>query len=272
MTRRKTAQPKDALARIFDGTSASHGSLALFSHFGEALVAWARLRKGDRVLDVGAGTGASLIPAARVVGPTGHVVGVDIAPGMVDRLAATIAERDIRNATARVADAENLPFPSRSFDAALCGFGLFFFPEPQRALSEFRRILRPGGMVALSTFTRRGSDSMDWMWALIGRHVPAPPPAERRRRFDDADLLRATLEAAGFRDVEVEESPYEVVLPGFDAWWDWLRSMEFRALIDRMDRSTRERFRSAARAEMAGRPDAPQVRFPMDTLLARARR
>ena len=69
------------------------------------------------------------------------------------------ARKRIENAEALVGDAESLPFQDETFEAVICGFGLFFFPDADRALGEIRRVLRPGGQLALSTFTRAGSDS-----------------------------------------------------------------------------------------------------------------
>src|SRR5688572_12947499 len=150
----------------------------LFAHFGSLLVDWVGLNAGDRVLDVGAGTGATLVPAARQVGDTGRVVGVDLAPGMVARLARTISVAGITNAEALVADAEELPFPDESFDAVLCAFTLFFFADTNRALGELRRVLLPGGALAISTFTREGSVSMDRIWQRLSPHSAVPPPAD----------------------------------------------------------------------------------------------
>jgi SAM-dependent methyltransferase len=253
---------KEALARLFSTTSALHDSAGgLFAHFGSRLVGWSQLKAGAHVLDVAAGAGASLVPAAERVGPGGTVVGVDIAPGMVARLEQVIEANRLPNAQALVADSEQLPFDDGSFDAVLCGFGLFFFPNPLRALTEFRRVMRSDGMVALSTFTRDGSASMDRIWQRIGKYMPVPPPSPDEMRFHEPAHLIAILDRAGFVDVEVEMSPFEVALPDGDAWLAWLRSMEFVEYLDRMSPAMLEEFRSAA-----------EIRFTMDALLTRARK
>jgi ubiquinone/menaquinone biosynthesis C-methylase UbiE len=254
---------KQAVARIFSTTSAVHDSTGgLFAHFGSRLVDWSRLKRGARVLDVAAGAGASLVPAADRVGPVGSVVGIDIAPGMVARLKQVIEANRLANAQALVADAEQLPFEDGSFDAVLCGFGHFFFPDPLRALSEFRRVTRPEGVVALSTFTRDGSASMDAIWRRIGEYIPVPAPADDEMRFHDPAQLRTILVRAGYDDVEIEVSPFEVVLPDVDGWLAWLRSMEFVDYLARMSPPDLEKLRTSA----------PDIRFPMDALLTRARK
>jgi ubiquinone/menaquinone biosynthesis C-methylase UbiE len=264
---------KAAYARLFSATSTSHDGVGgLFAHFGAALVERAELSRGDRVLDVGCGTGASLLPASRRVGPVGWVVGIDLAPGMVDESRAAIEKAAIVNAEATLADAEELPFADGSFDAVLCGFALFFFPHPERALDEAYRVLRPGGRIALSTFTREGSASIDDIWRRIADHMPVPPTAPDGSRFHDAERVLGALAEAGFSEGETVVSPFEVVLPDLDAWMAWLRSMEFGEYLAQMDQTTHERFTSAASAEFAAQPGAPAIRFRMDALLARARK
>jgi len=264
---------KDRYARLFDRTSKSHDLVGgLFGHFGSLLAESVGLRPGDRVLDLAAGTGASLVPAARLVGTKGHVVGVDLAPGMVSELDRIIERAGIENAVALVADAEELPFGDGTFDAVLCGFGLFFFPDPDRGLKEACRILRPGGAIALSTFTRDGSATMDRIWQRIGECLPVPPSAPDELRFHDPTRLSQALESAGFVSTRIEVSPFELLLPGIDAWLGWLRSMEFGDYVDRMDAEQLERFTSTTVADFADRPLPHVMRLRMDALMTRAHR
>jgi O-methyltransferase/aklanonic acid methyltransferase len=242
----------------------------LFAHFGSLLVDWVGLNPGDRVLDVGAGTGATVVPAAKQVGDGGRVVGVDLAPGMVAQLARSISAGGMVNAEALVADAEDLPFPGESFDVVLCAFTLFFFADTDRALAELRRVLVPGGALAISTFTKEGSASMDRIWERLSAHIAVPPPADDEKRFHESGRIVGVLSDADFIDIEVLESPFEVVLPDFDAWWRWILSMEFREYVERMDAETLKRFRAAAAGDFKSQPGGPEIRFRMDALLTRA--
>jgi O-methyltransferase / aklanonic acid methyltransferase len=261
---------KQSLADLFTETSATHDAVGgLFQHFGTLLVESARLRRGDSVLDVAAGTGASLIPAAERVGPTGHAIGLDLAPGMVERLRQNIGRRGIENAEALIADVESLPFEDERFDAVLCGFGLFFFAHPDRALDEIRRVLRPGGKVALTTFTRAGSDSMDATWARIAAFMPVPPAADHERRFDEPSHLLIALGGAGFENVHVEEAPFELVFPDIDTWLRWLRSMEFGQYLSRMTPGMVEELRQSAASDFYRQTGGGQVRYQMDAYLTR---
>ena len=220
---------------------------------------------------MGAGTGATLLPAARQVGPSGHVIGIDLAPGMVDGLARAIAAEGLTNADAELGDGEDLSFADSSFDAVLCAFTLFFFQDRARALNGFRRVLRPGGTLAVSTFTSEGSDSIDRVWERISEYIERPPPG-LEVQFDEPGQLHEVLAAAGFVGIEVEESPLEVVMPTFEDWWAWLWSMEFRDALERMDAQTLNRFRTSAAMDLGDGPGAPAIAFRMDALLTRARK
>lgn len=265
---------KKWVATLFSRMSERYDSSGspLFAHFGSLLVDWVGLTAGDRVLDVGAGTGATLVPAARQVGATGRVFGVDLAPGMVARLGRTISVGGIANAEALVADAEALPFPDESFDAVLCAFTLFFFADTDRALGELRRVLLPSGALAISTFTREGSASMDRIWERLAPHIAVPQPADEDKRFQESARLVEVLSEAGFVDIEVVESPFEVVLPDFEAWWRWIMSMEFHEYVERMDADTLKEFRAKTAADFSRKPGAPEIRFRMDALLTRAQK
>src|SRR3954453_156445 len=99
---------KERVAALFSLISADYdqGTVDFFSTFGAALVEFAELRAGERVLDVGCGRGAGTFPAANAVGEDGHVEAIDIAPGMVDALWADVQRLGVQNVTVRLGDAE----------------------------------------------------------------------------------------------------------------------------------------------------------------------
>lgn len=121
--------------------------------FRELLLAPARLRQGESVLDVGCGTGSLAFVAKRIVGPAGTVHGIDASQPMINRAAAKAARSGI-HAQFEVASADALPFPDGSFDVALSTVMLHHLPRATRvvAVSEMRRILRPQGRALLVDF------------------------------------------------------------------------------------------------------------------------
>jgi ubiquinone/menaquinone biosynthesis C-methylase UbiE len=139
---------------VFSRAAATYDRIGprIFAHFGQRLVAHAHLSPGTTVLDVAAGRGAVLFPAAEQVRPGGWVVGIDLATEMVRETNADIQRAGWSHVTIHQMDAEQINFADASFDRVLCGFALWFFPQPHRALREFFRVLKPGGRVILTTW------------------------------------------------------------------------------------------------------------------------
>jgi ubiquinone/menaquinone biosynthesis C-methylase UbiE len=118
---------------------------AIFAAWAPLLADTAGIRPGQEVLDVACGTGIVARTVADRLAGTGRVVGVDLNDGMLD-----VARRLRPDLEWRHGDVTDLPFPDRSFDAALCQMALMFFPDRVRALQEMARVTRPGGVVALA--------------------------------------------------------------------------------------------------------------------------
>ena len=140
----------------------------------DGLLAAAALRPGERVLDLACGTGLVSLAAAAAVGAGGVVLGTDISDQMVDRARQQAATRAAANARFERMGAEDLVLPDGGFDAALCALGLMYLPEPEAALREMRRVLRPGGRIALAVWGERARCG----WASIFPIVDAEVASE----------------------------------------------------------------------------------------------
>ncbi|HVG27100.1 MAG TPA: class I SAM-dependent methyltransferase, partial [Acidobacteriaceae bacterium] len=124
---------------------------------------------GSRVLDVACGTGNTSIPLAR----KGCIVtGVDIAPNLLIQ-ARERAAADGLTATFDEGDAEQLPYPDASFDAAVTMFGAMFAPRPELVASELGRVLKPGGLLAMANWNPASFTGQ--MFKVCGRFTPPPP-------------------------------------------------------------------------------------------------
>ncbi|TMD91701.1 MAG: methyltransferase domain-containing protein [Chloroflexi bacterium] len=143
---------KEQIAGLYHRVASAYGHVgpSIFAYAGRHLVERIGMAEGTQVLDVGAGRGANLFPAAETIGPRGQVIGVDLAPGMVRETTAEIQLRKLPYVSMLQMDAEHLTFPDASFDAVLCGFAIFLFPHLEQALAEFFRVLRPGGKVGIT--------------------------------------------------------------------------------------------------------------------------
>jgi ubiquinone/menaquinone biosynthesis C-methylase UbiE len=233
-------------AGVFGRAAATYDQVGepLAALLGRHLVDIAGIGDGDGVLDVACGRGAVLIPAAETVGSGGRVIGIDLAAEMVELAADELRRRGLENAEARVADGERLDgFADGEFDCVACAFAIFFFPDPAGALAEFRRVLRPGGTVAISTW---GKDDprQGWYFALLKefnvkvRMMTKP--------FDEAGQLAEALTTAGFETIKTESERHVVRIPDPETWWRWALSAGSRAHIEALDPLERERFKRIA--------------------------
>jgi len=191
-------------------------------------------RAGMRVLDLACGPGTLSAALAAAVAPGGEVVGVDLAPGMIQRA----RERGLANARFEVMDIERLAFPDALFDAATCGHGLQFVPHLDRALREARRVLGSGRRFAASIPVGSPSQGVqDLLDSVIDRLLPPAPRAidqdDTRKTVSDPDSLAEAARRAGFGTARVEVVEEKVVWQSADqlvtvlaSWWDCAARLE----------------------------------------------
>lgn len=240
----------------------------------EKLLEAARLREGDRVLDVATGTGIVAREVLKKIGKSGKVVGIDLSPGP---LAIARKELDgINNVELFEMDAENLKFPDQSFDVAISQFAIFFFPDTQRALSEIKRVLVNDGRIAISV--HGSEENVPYFTSIsssILHHVPNIRPAGTPSpyRFGKPEMLKVELERSGLRNVDVKSYTYSYNAGTFDDYWkEYMRSTAniIRNKLEALDASILERIRleSKEKAEKFLKGDA--IEFPWQVLVASA--
>jgi ubiquinone/menaquinone biosynthesis C-methylase UbiE len=182
----------------------------------ELMLDLAHLRPGDRVLDIAAGDGYQSIAAARRVGPTGHVLAVDLAPEQVKRAAAAAREAGVDHLEARVMDAESLDLEDESVDAVVCQFGLMFLPDPDRGLREMLRVLKPGAWASLVIAAAGGFPESDLAASIVRERLGGAMSVPERitgASLGAPGALKQRLERAGFAAVESHELTVPLRLP-----------------------------------------------------------
>ncbi len=178
---------------------------AMFAPWVAKLVDLAGVRPGDRILDVACGTGVVTRLAASRTAGAGRVVGLDINPAMlaVARTLLPVAGAPVRWLKA---SAPEIPLPDAAFDVVLCQQGLQQFPDQPAALTEMRRVLVPGGRLAISVWSQiEDSPGMLALVRALEQHVGVEAADNRRAPFalGDAAQLHGLLAGAGFRDIEI---------------------------------------------------------------------
>ena len=188
------------------------------AHFMPFLLQAAHIAPGMHVLDIATGTGLSAAAALAAVGPSGHVMAADVSPAMVKKASERLGK--VPNVSVSVEDGQALSFADSSFDAVLCNLGLMFFPDPVRGLSEFRRVLRPGGRAAVSVNTVVERSYNHQINVIIARHVPSLADAVTRTfALGEASRLTSLFNEAGLVDIETHTVRHTFVLPSFDAYY-----------------------------------------------------
>ena len=137
----------------------------------DALLALASPAVGERVLDIACGTGLVSFGAARAVGPNGQVLGIDLSERMIDAAERRARDLGLSNCIFSRMDAETLALPDASIDVALCALGLMYMPDPEQALREMRRVLRPGGRVSLAVWGERSKCGWSAIFPIIDDEV-----------------------------------------------------------------------------------------------------
>jgi SAM-dependent methyltransferase len=188
------------------------------------LVEAIRPQPGHRVLDLAAGVGETGLLAAELVVPGGSVIISDQAEAMLEAARRRAQELGVGNVEFQSINAESIDLPVASIDAALCRWGYMLMIDPSAALAETRRVLRPGGRLALAVWDV--PDRNPWLVlpgrVLIERGLTEPPEpgAPGPLALADRERLRDLLEEAGFEDVEIGAIDLEQRHPNFDSFWE----------------------------------------------------
>ncbi len=253
---------KKLIAGVFGRAAPTYDQVGprFFTHFGRRLVAVAQIPVGATVLDVATGRGAVLFPAVAQVEALGSVVGIDLSEPMLRDVAAEIRRRGLPNATIQGMDAEQLAFQDASFDRVLCGFALFFFPDLDRALGEFFRVLKPGGLLAASTW---GPMDDRWSWVSGVLKTYQEPVQLTSQNLDNPLETQAIVHRAGFDAVQVIPEEGEFVYQTEEEWWAARWSYSSRASLERMSPQTLEKYKADlfARMQPLKQPDGFHVKL-----------
>jgi len=238
----------------------------------------ARIRPGQRVVDVGSGTGYPALLAAQAVGPHGRVQGFDLAEAMLDRARCKAQRLGLSNVTFQAADATTLPIGTDFIDAVISRFCLMFLPDIPKAVGEIMRVLVPGAYVAAAVWSAPDRNPflkipMDVLKTMI--ELPPPDPEQPGIfRLAAAGDLASIMSRAGLPDVRDDEIIGEA---RFDSPQQYLESVmdqaaPLQALFARLTEAQRREAQQAILRAAEAYQRGQHVRMPMAIRIVSARK
>lgn len=257
---------KQMAEETYDAAASSYDSIWFFKDCGQRLIDLLDVRPGAKVLDVATGTGMVLMPAARRVGPNGHVTGIDISHNMLQQAGRAAMASGLRNTDFLRMDAEHLQFPDASFDVVTCGFGIMFFSPA--ALSEMYRVCKPAGLIGVTVYDK--TVTVDWrlfqIFNALAKEYKVGEFALPRPALLSPEETEALLAGCGFNPRETYRETRERVFANAEEYWDKIILSNWsRVFVTNLDEATRVRFKEdyLKRSMTAMQPDGFHVSFPI---------
>jgi ubiquinone/menaquinone biosynthesis C-methylase UbiE len=237
------------------GAAADHyadDALSFWDRFGAATVDRLPLASGQAVLDLCCGAGASAIPAARRVGPAGSVLAIDVATPLVELARVRAARAQVRNLEFRISDATRTGLPDGGFDAVVCVFGVFFAADKAAFVAEMWRLVRPGGVLGITTWGEGLFEpGNSYFWDAVRAVEPALYKAFNPwDEITSAAALADLFASAGTRPPEIAAVPGEHDLGHPDRFWDVVLGSGYRATVDALSPLQRDQVREQVLCKM----------------------
>ncbi len=270
-----TVAIKQIMEKIFDDAAMSYDRVgpSIFTRFGERLVDHMPLAPGARVLDIATGKGAVLLPAARRVGPEGHVIGIDLSSAILHETERIVRAEGLTNVELRKMDAEHLEFPDQSFDAVTCAFAIFFFPNIDAALREMHRVCKPGGCLAITNFNKTPLPFNPGVPILIQQFMTYQVKMQTTLQFAyTPQEVEALLSRFGFRSIETHSETNDIIYENAEDWWAFLLTLAPRATIMSMNEQTRAQFKDEYLAKLRPMFSQDGLHISLAVIYALARR
>jgi ubiquinone/menaquinone biosynthesis C-methylase UbiE len=255
-----------------------------WDYFGLRLVELAGVTEGAVVLDVGTGGGASLYPAARIVGDHGQVTGIETCQGCQERTSSEINRCGITNAKVLLMDAENMTFADSPFDFVIAGmigwddcydFESCQFKKRDGKLEEILRVLKHGGRVGFTGWTAQ--EDGDWMKELVRRCLPSGPFNDEGNRPSVPNAFsketpkgwQRLLSSLGLKEIRVSEETGEFTYRDEDEWWKEMLDAGWKNHVEKIEKAgLLDGLRSEAASLLQTHRDSKGVHFRRSAVFA----
>ena len=224
----------------------------IFAPLTSGLLKAARIETGQKVLDIGGGSGEPSLTISGIVGPSGSVMYTDPAPGMVASAQAEAKRRGLTNIEFKQCSGDALPFADQSFDAAVARLSAMFFPEPVTAVREALRVIHQDGQMAFAVWgPKKANPFFSTTADVIERFVETPPQtpdAPDPFRFAVCGKFAAIMETAGATNVQERQFDFQIEgKMSFEQFWQ-LRTEMSEVLREKMAGLTPDQISSIKQA------------------------
>jgi ubiquinone/menaquinone biosynthesis C-methylase UbiE len=244
-------------ARTYGAAADHYGlpSLGFWDRFGAATVSRLPLAAGASVLDLCCGAGASAIRAAHAVGPAGAVLGIDLAAPLLELARDRAAGEGLANIEFRQGDAIATGLPDGAFDAVVCVFGVFFAPDLVAFTEEMWRLVRPAGVLAVTTWgPGLFEPANSCFWELVRQVEPSLFKAFNPwDEITTPTALSDLFTRAGVPGPVAEAVPGHHELGHPDRFWDIVLGTGYRATVDALSLEQRDQVRTRLLDELRSR-------------------
>lgn len=233
-----TAQVFNLVSKLYDNPS-----LRFFPSCANKMVDYAKIKRGQKVLDIATGTGMVAIAAAQAVSNEGRVQAIDLSENMINQAQENLNRAGLSNVDFHVMDAENLEFKNNSFDVITCSYGLFFMPDMSAALQSWLRVLKPGGKIIFSSFAPSAFVPLSEIFINNLAEYEIFPPTPRWLQLAEEKLCKTILQENGFIESQVTQTQLGYHLKESKDWWQAVQSAGYRGLYEQLPQEHRADFK-----------------------------
>ena len=241
------AQRRAAFTYNAAADSYDRSPLNFWNYFGGQTIERLSLLPGSSVLDVCCGAGASTLSAAKLVGPRGKVIGVDLAKELLELARAKAARQRLSNIQFELGDMLSLRFPNESFDALVCAFGIFFVPDMAKAVRELWRLVRRGGQLGVTTWGLNLFEPANTAFWRSIKNVRAELYKDFNPwdRINDPANLEKILREGGVEAQKITAENRLHPISSAEDWWTIVLGSGYRGTIEQLNASEQERVKDA---------------------------